>query len=163
MTEYHVTVHYSEPMLKTAVRTFVWHQIKRAFGWKLMLAFALVTFTLSTWLWRGGDDWLIGFLSALTLFLFLMPVLVYLAHMKNTLGHFRSMQSSQANFSFYDHDFCIKSSNGLAQLPWSNITELLELPDYWLFVLAPNQFITFPIKQADEKTLTHIRSKVTNR
>lgn len=160
MTEYKVTVHYSERMLKMAVRTFVWRRLKQELDWKLMLALAVVSGTFSATLWYGDRSWVVGLLGMLLLFVFLMPLLVYRAHMKNTLGRFRAMRNPQATYIFCEPDFFVESDSGLSRLPWSAIIGLWKLPDCWLLLLAHNQFITLPTAHIAKEILEYVRSKI---
>jgi len=156
---HHMTLRYSESLLRLAVRSFVFRAITRQFGTALFLAIT-VLFGLTIYLLvRNDRSWLVGFLSATILFAVGFIVAVFLAHYRNTIGRFRQMRSPEATLAYDEQLFTLTSELGSATMPWSAITEVWRYPRYWLLVFSPSQFVTLPIDCLDQNTKDFISRK----
>src|SRR5262245_43784716 len=94
-TEAIYRVAYTEPMLRRAVRVFVWRssgEILRRRGWLLLVAIALIGMGLARG-WRTDPSWVLAAYIAATALVPLVFLLVWRAHFVNTVGKFRSMAS----------------------------------------------------------------------
>jgi len=155
----HVSVFYTEDLVKSAVRTFVW---RRGFASQkgLWAAEAAMLVFLGWLLWNGERGWLAGVAGVTVL---LPPILVaamWFIHHRNTVGKFRAMPSRSAELVFGDKTLEIRSELGEAKFPWSAITEVWELPGYWVLFTAPAQFMTLPLQTVSPDDLQFAKSRL---
>ena len=157
---HHTTLRYSESLLRSAVRSFVFRTITRRFGTALFLAITVLLFGLTIYLLAQNDrSWLVGLLSATILFATGFIVAVFLAHYRNTIGRFRQMRSPESTLAYDDQLFTLTSELGSTTMPWSAITEVWRYPRYWLLIFSPSQFVTLPIDCLDQNTKDFISRK----
>ena len=158
MPEYRCTVRYSEDLLREAIRAFMWCRIGRSP--KLGLAFAIAIGGTAYFAWSGAAPWLLGLFAASLIFIALLIVIVWRAHVLNTIGRFRKMKVKEAVFTFADDSITMASDLGSATMAWSTIEEVWELPRCWMFFNCPSQFFTLPIDGVPQAALSFARGKV---
>lgn len=156
---HHTTLRYSEPLLRLAVRSFVFRAITRQFGTALFLAIAVLCGLTIYLLAQNDRSWLVGFLSATILFAAAFIVAVFLSHYRHTIGLFRQMRSPEATLAYDEQLFTLTSELGSTTMPWSAITEVWRYPRYWLLIFSPSQFVTLPIDCLDQDTKDFIGRK----
>ncbi len=145
--------------MRDAVRTFVWRQVIVGQKALWLAEAALIAFFI--WLlWNGEQGWLVGVIGVVVFLALCLPIAVWVAHYRNTVGKFRRMVSRQADFTFLDHEFEVASEMGSAKIPWSSVTEIWERPTYWMIFIAPSQFMTLPIENVPSKDREFLRSKI---
>ncbi len=157
--EYRAHVRYTEPMLRRAVRTFVWRASIRRRWWLWLIVIMLAAYTVGPG-WDPKLPLLNGILLAAVLLLPLVTLVVWRAHFANTVGAFRRLNPPEAEFTFREQDMSIVSSQGTLTMPWSRIVEVWELPGFWMLFTATNQFFTLPTGSLSEETLAFVRSKL---
>lgn len=153
------TVTYTDTIVRSAVKTFVW---RRGIGGQKRLWFAeIVLAALLLWLLACGDrGWFVGFLGATLLAPPIFITAAWLAHYRNTVGKFRSMQSPVADITIGADGLAVTSELGSAQIPWSSLTEIWDRPTYWMFFTAASQFFTIPIETISTEDRDFVRSKL---
>jgi hypothetical protein len=159
-TEATYQVAYTEPMLRRAVRLFVWRAAIRRRRWLWLAAIALIGISLAWGWWSGEPSWVFGANLAAIAFVPLFFLLLWRAHFVNTVGRFRSMASPSAEVIFRDQDLTISSELGSSTLPWTPFIDVWETPEFWMLFLAPNQFITLPIANLSEEALAFLRARL---
>lgn len=157
-TEYRARVIYTEPMLRQAVRTFVWRSAMRR--WWLWLAAILITVIGLITGWHKGPSWADGVAITGLILVPLFFSLVWWSHFAHTVGKFRAMTSPVGEFTFRDRDVTIASSLGSATLPWSSFVDVWEMPRFWMIFPARNQFVTLPIETLSEELRDFVRSRL---
>lgn len=138
----HARVRYTEPMVRRAVRVFVWRSLaRRGALWGLALGLLGATAALSFGLSRsfGGGLAAAGLLMAAC-----FVATVWRAHFANTVGRFRALRPPEADITVLPSALAIRSSEGAVTVPWTRFTAVWTLPDCWMLFLAPNQFLTLP-------------------
>ena len=161
-TEAIYRVAYTEPMLRRAVRLFVWRssgEILRRRGWLLLVAIALIGMGLARG-WRTDPSWVLAAYIAATALVPLVFLLVWRAHFVNTVGKFRSMASPTAEFVFRDQDMSISSALGSVSLPWTRLIDVWETPEFWMMFLTRSQFVTLPVASLSEEARVFLRSRL---
>jgi hypothetical protein len=147
---------YTEPLLKRAVRCFVFRAIRRQLGPLFYIAVAILIGCLFFLIAHHDRSWAVGFIMATILFVAVFFVTIYLAHYRNTVGRFHQMQNPEATLSLGEEQFTVTSELGSATMPWSAITEIWQYPDFWLLLFSKSQFSVLPIKGIDEQVRAFI-------
>lgn len=159
MTEIHVRVRYTEPMLRRAVRTFMWRRIIRRSAW--LFEYPLALALLGAAVFFGGYP---GFFGGVWICAALVPpmfvAVIWRAHSANTLGRFRATRPPEADFTFRDADVTIRSPVGSAVLPWSAFTEVWELDGFWMVFTARSQFNTWPLEALSAEDRSFVRARL---
>jgi hypothetical protein len=93
---------YTGPMLRRAVRLFVWRAAMRRRGWLWLAAIALLGISLVWGWWSGEPSWMFGANLAAIAFVPLFFLILWRAHFINTVGRFRSMASPSAEVILRD-------------------------------------------------------------
>jgi hypothetical protein len=161
VAQYQFNVEYTEPMVRDAVRTFLWHRLKRR--WTLWVGMLLLVASMVMLLLTGDRSWFLGLVAATPGFFVLILWLLYRAHLTNSLGKLRQMGVPKAEFKLENDSLTITSGSGAATLPWSTIQEILVAPQFWALCTATNQFLTLPTVSVPPEALEFIRSKVRSR
>lgn len=155
------TVTYTEEIVRDAVRTYVWQRgiVSQKGLW--IVEAAMIIFVL--WLlWHGERGWLIGIAGLVVILPPLLIAIMWAAHHHNTIGKFRRMSAPQADFAFLDEGLEITSELGAAKIPWSTVMEIWERPDYWMIFVAPNQFMTMPLRTVSATDRDFLRRKASS-
>jgi YcxB-like protein len=156
-----IKVTYTENLVRSAVRTYVWRQVVA--GQKKLWAIEAVMIALVVWmLWQGERGWSVG---AIGVFIFLPPVLVitiWASHYRSAVGRFRSMSRHDADVTFFDDGLQVESELGSSKIPWAMFTEIWERPNYWMLIISPNQYLTFPIEMVSSTDRYLVKSKVSS-
>ena len=157
-----IRLHYSEALLRAAVRSFVWHAVVRQLGLKFLLAIGVVIATMAYLLSSNDHGWFIGFALAVILFVGVFITAIYVAHFRNTVGRFRQMRTPEATLSGDEKQFTLSSELGSATMPWSAITEVWRYPRFWLLLFSRSQFVTLPTDDLDEEARAFITRKTSS-
>ena len=157
MNETHLR--FSEPLLREAVRAFVFRALIRQLGVSFFIVVALLIATLALLISQHDRGWMVGFLIATVLFVGVFLATVYIAHLRNTIGRFRQMRTPEATFGYDEQQFTLTSELGSSTMPWSAITEVWRHPRFWLLLFSRSQFVTLPLDCLDEQAQTFITRK----
>ncbi len=159
MQDVHVaTVQYTEPMLRRAVRAFVWRRLlARGWLWSAAIGLLLASAVLG---WAGGPGFGTGAAVAGLVFLLAVVAAIWRAHFLNTVGRFRALDPPSARVAFGERELTVTSNLGSSTIPWSRFEEVWERDDAWLLFLAPSQFMTLPVADLPETVRDHIRARV---
>lgn len=158
-TEKTYTVTYTETMVRSAVRTFVWR--RGIVGHKGLWFAEIVLVTLFFWLLARGDrGWEVGLFGAILLAPPTLIMAAWLAHYRNTVGKFRSMQRPIANVTIGPNVLAMTSELGSAEIPWSSLTEIWDCSTYWMLFTAASQFFTIPIETISTEERDFVKSKI---
>lgn len=152
-------LHFSEPLLREAVRIFVMRSLRRGLGWRFLVACAALVFCVAYLVLQGDRSWVMGVLAAALVFPGIFLATIYLAHLRNTVGRFRQMRVPEATLAYDEEKFTFTSDLGSATMPWSAIREVWRYPKFWLILYSPSQFSTLPLDDLDEETRTFITRK----
>ncbi len=152
-------LHYTEPLLREAVRFFVCRSIMRGLGLRFFFALAVVAAAAVYLILHGDRSWFVGVFGSLLAFAGLFFVFIYLAHSRNTVGRFRQMRVPEATLSCNEDQFTLTSELGSATMPWSSITEVWQHPRFWLILFSRSQFSTLPLDCLDDETRAFITRK----
>ena len=163
--EYRVRVHFTEPMIRQVVRTFVRRTFFR--GRLAVLLVLLAVFGLAYFRGEMNNEApsfvmniFNGVVIACLLLVPLYIVVVWRAHYVTRMGQLRMMDPPEADLTFSDTDMTIVSSLGAITLPWKRFVEVWELPRFWMLFLARNHFITLPVDALSPEVTDFLRSKL---
>jgi hypothetical protein len=151
-----ITLHYSEGLLRRAVRTFWW----QGTGWSYVVSVALCCAWLAFRLWSGDRSWVVGMLGALLACLVVISAVVYVVHYRASLGRFRRMRVPEATLELGEERFRVTSDLGASEIGWAAITGVRRYPDFWLLYFSRAQFITLPTADLPDEARTLILAKV---
>jgi hypothetical protein len=152
---------FSEPLLREAVRAFVFRAVIRQLGISFFIVVAVLIAFVAFLISRHDRGWMVGFLIATVLFVGVSLAFVYVAHFRNTIGRFRQMRTPEATFGYDEQQVTFTSELGSATMPWSAITEVWRYPRFWLLLFSRSQFVTLPLDCLDEQAQAFITRKTT--
>ncbi|WP_435018095.1 YcxB family protein [Tundrisphaera sp. TA3] len=150
---------YSEPLLREAVRAFVFRTIVRQLGISFFFVATLIALFFIYLLLSHDWDWTVGFLGAGLPFACLMFISLYVVHARSTIGRFRRMRSPEATFAYNEEQVSFASELGSSTLPWSSIAEVWRFPRFWLLLFSRAQFVTLPLDCLDDQAQAFISLK----
>ena len=150
-----VTLHYSEALLRRAVKAFWW----RTTGWLYVIAILLLLFAFGAALWRGDRSWWVGALGTVLGIGIAFAVSIYWVHLRGSLTRFRRMRSPESTFGLGEEGFRVTSDLGTSELAWSTVTEIWRYDDFWLLFFSRAQFITLPAADLDAEAREFILGK----
>lgn len=155
---FHTRLRYTEPMVRSTVRTFMWRRLVYR-PWLLGLALGLIAVAL--FLPRGDDaPYLVAALTGTVVALVLLVLVLWRAHFTNTVGRFRALDPPEADLTLDDAGLTVSSNCGASTLPWTSFTEVWVLPDCWMLFLSPAQFMTIPIVGLSPEAESFLRGKL---
>jgi hypothetical protein len=154
-----VTLRYSEPLVREAVRAFAKRAVVRGFGVLGFVFIVVLIVGVGYLIYQGDRSWFVGVFGATLLFVGLSIGFVYVAIVRNTVGRFRQMRVPEATLSCADDSFTVTSELGSVTMPWSSITEVWRRPRFWLLLFSHSQFITLPLDCLDAEILAFITLK----
>lgn len=154
--QYSATLNYSERIVSRAVRQF-W---MRAIGIGGIVG-AVLTIAFLVWLIMSGDrSWVVGLVGACVLLSIGMPLALYLAHYRSSMGKFRQMQRPVGEFTVDDEKLTLSSELGTSTLAWSGVTEVWRFKTFWLLLISKSQFVTIPLEDVPEEMQVFVLDKV---
>jgi hypothetical protein len=150
------TLYYTESLLRQAVYAF-W---RRTVGIGFFVALSLLACSLAWMLWQGDRSWAAGAVGAFLFFGFGFTALVYVVHLRNTLGKFRGMGAPSAVLELGEASFVVSSGLGSSTLAWSAVTEVWCYPSFWLLLFSKAQFVTLPLASVPPEMQAYILRRV---
>ena len=159
LTAHAARLRYDEPMLRRAVRAFMW---RRVLTRPLVIVVAIITLVVAIIVaTQGLDDTFVSGLFAACLLLFAVGIVaIWRAHTRNTIGRFRAMDPPEADVTFSDAGAAFSSNIGAATLPWTRFKEVWEFPDFWMLFTSEAGFNVIPIASMDAETVAFARRKL---
>jgi hypothetical protein len=152
-------LHYTEALLRRAVRAFWWAET----GWSFVVPLALITAWFATLVWRGDRSWWVGTLGALLGFCVLISATVYVTHYRAAFRRLRRMRVPQATVELGPDRIRLASDVGVAEMEWRAFTGVRRFPDFWLLYFSRAEFITLPAADLPDEARTFILAKVEDR
>ena len=149
---------YSSSLVHGSVRVFVRQRlIGHQPGLWLAQAGLLAASIVLALLGSPGLAALFATLAALPILLLLVG---WAAHDRHHMRRLRAMGEPAAWMAVGPESLHLRSGAGLTQVRYATILEVVERPDFWLLVTAPNQFATLPTASLPPTTLDAIRISV---
>lgn len=152
------TLHYSEALLRRAVRAF-WLRLT---GWSFLAAMLVIAGAVAALLIQGNTSWVTGTLATVFVIGAVVAVSLYTIPARESLRKFREMESPVASFVAEESTFSFSSELGNSSLTWSAVTEIWRFKEFWLLSLSKSQFITLPLADLPSDmqafVLEHIRA-----
>lgn len=160
MAAYQFDVRYSESQLRSAVRTLYRYILRQQIDWKLFVALGLIV--LALWLHgtRPGLQWYEWMLAGVAAFACAFLILLYRAHLRQSLERLRAMKEPVARFCVTEDSLTVTSDLGSSTMPWTTFTAALDAPGSLLLVVGRTAMITVPTAGVDAAALEFIRAKV---
>ncbi|MBZ5551728.1 MAG: YcxB family protein [Acidobacteriia bacterium] len=140
-----IKLHYTEALIRKAVRLFWW----RTIGWRFVAAFLLVLASFVGLLWNGDRSWVVGLLGAVLALAVAFSGALYGIHYRASLGRLRRMRVPEATLELGEESFRMCSDAGTSELAWSAVTGIWSFPEFLLVFLSRAQFITIPTTDID--------------
>ena len=156
LTEYRVTLRYSESMVRRAVCVFMWRRLRASLAMYGLLLIGVA----ASW---GMGSFVRGVGVAALFCLLLFFVRIWCAHWQNTVGKFRALDPPQADFTFREADLSVVSSLGSSTMPWASFAEVWEQPGFWMLFIASNAFITLPLDGMTPENVDFVRVRLAGR
>jgi hypothetical protein len=154
-----VRLRYTEPLVRQAVRSFVFRAVGRQLGARFLVVVVLLVGLVAWLMSRHDRGWTVGYVVATLVFACVFVAAIYVAHYRNTVGRFRAMRTPEATFGYDEQQFTLTSDLGSATMPWSTITEVWRYPRFWLLLFSRAQFVTLPLDDLDEPARAFITQR----
>ncbi|GLQ94061.1 YcxB family protein [Dyella acidisoli] len=151
-----ITLTYTKPLLRQAVRSFWW----RVVGFKYFVALALVAASLLGLILDGDTSWFVGVLASVLVFGITFVVALYVIHYGNSLRKLQAMGSHQAKLEASEASLSLSSGASVATLPWSAVTEVWRFKSCWLLLFSKSQFVTLPLADIPTEARAFIIARV---
>jgi len=149
-------LHYSEALVRRAVRAYWWAET----GWSFVVPLALLAAWFASLVWRGDRSWWVGALGSLLAFCVLISATVYVTHYRGSLRRFRRMRVPEATLELGPERVCLASDVGTGEMEWRAFTSVRRFPDFWLLYLSRAEFITLPTADLPDDARAFILGKV---
>ena len=146
-------------MITAAVRTFLWRRAVLEFGWNGLAALIALLGFLLVDIASGDRSWFAGALTAIPAALAALLIAVWLTHYRNSIGKFRAMTTPEAVWTLTDESWTVAAGTGTSTMPWKAITEVWQMPDFWMLLIGKNQFLTLPATHVPAETLAYLLIK----
>jgi hypothetical protein len=151
-----ITLHFTEGLLRRAVRAFWW----QGTGWSYVVSVALCCAWFAFRLWSGDRSWVVGMLGALLAFVVVISAAVFVVHSRASLGRFRRMRVPEATLELGEERFRLTSDLGASEIGWNAVTGVRRYPEFWLLYFSRSQFVTFPTADLPDDARALILAKV---
>lgn len=151
-----VRLHFSEDLVRRAVRAFWW----RAIGPAYVVGVALLAGPLAFALRRGDRSWWVGVVGTVLALAVWMAFVLYVVHYRASLNRLRRMKTPEGVMELGDERVRFSSDAGVTELEWSGFTELWRFPDFWLLFLSRAQWMTLPAADLSDEARAHILARV---
>ena len=153
---HHATLHYSEALLRQAVRAF-WLRLT---GFGFLAAMLVLAAAVVALLVQGNTSWLTGTLATVFAIGVVVSVALYTIPARDSLRKFREMESPVATFVADESTFTFSSDLGNATLKWSAVTEVWRFKVFWLLSLSKSQFITLPLADVPPEMQAYLLERI---
>jgi hypothetical protein len=140
-----ITLHFNEPLLRRAIFAFWW----RTTGWAFWICVLAIFVGLCVAIGMGNQSWWIGAGGAGLGLMLAAAAMVYVVHIRGSLGKFRRMKAPTATMELGEEKFRLSSDIGMSEMPWSTVTEIWQYPEFWLVFFSRSQFFTLPTSDLD--------------
>ena len=150
------TLRYSEQLVARAVGLY-W---RKTMGVGFLVAVGLMILVLSWRLIDGDRSWLVGLVAAVVLLGVLMPVSVYVAHYRSSMGMFRRTTRPTAQLVTDQDAITISSDRGSSALKWELVKEVWRFETMWLMLFSKAQFVILPLADLPEPMQAFILERV---
>jgi len=151
-----IKLHYSEPLIRRAVKTF-WFRVT---GWRLFTALFLLLAFLVYSIVAGDRSWSVGVTGSVLAIGVIFSVTLYVVHYRVSVGRFRSMHTPEATLEVGDERFRMTSDVGSSEMRWDIVTEIWRFPEFWLMFFSRAQFVTLPLADLDGEAREVILGRV---
>jgi YcxB-like protein len=142
-----IKLHYSEELVRSAVRAFWFRVTGLRFFIPMTILFAILVYSL-----RSGDrSWSVGVTGTVFALGVIFAVALYVVHLRTSLRRLCRMRIPEAMFEPSDQRFRVTSDLGATDVAWNAISEVWCFPDFWLLFLSRAQFITLPLADVDSE------------
>ena len=150
------TLHYSEPLLRRAIRAFWW----RATGWSYFVVLAFLLATFVCFLVTGNRSWWVGVVGAVLGLGLVTAAAMYVVHFRSSMARFRRMKEKEATFEMFDDRFRIVSDIGSTELSWTVVVKVWKFREFWLLFYSASQFTTLPLSGLDAESQAFLLDRV---
>ncbi len=150
------TLHYSEPLVRRAIRAFWW----RSTGWSYFIALFILLGIFVYLLATGNRSWWVGVFGAGLGMGLAMAVALYAVHFRSSLARFRRMKAKEATLEMFDDRFRMVSDVGTTECSWTVVIKVWRFPEFWLLFYSAAQFTTLPVSDLDAESQAFILERV---
>ena len=150
-----VTLKYSEPFIKKAVRSYCWKTIGPIFPIvSLLLAVFVIYRAIS-----GDRSWFVGVLGAIVVIAIAVMAASYFVHLSRYLSRLRRMKSPEATLELREEKFKVISDVGSSEIHWSLIKQIWRFEQAWLLLFSGSEFMTLPTDGLSERLKAFITER----
>jgi hypothetical protein len=140
-----IKLHYTEPLIRRAVKKF-WFRVT---GWRLFTALFLLLAFLVYSIVAGDRSWSVGVTGSVFAMGVIFAVTLYVLHYRTSVGRLRSMHTPEATLEVGDEKFRMTSDVGSAEMKWDSVTAVWRFPEFWLMFFSRAQFVTLSLADLD--------------
>jgi hypothetical protein len=151
--QYQATLHFSEALMKKAVRAFWW----RLTGWKYIVTVLLLGIGL---FFLDQKSWYFNIVAIIVYLGCILPIMVYISHYRNGMKKFKAVKDHQVIMTAEEETFTLQSALGHSTLKWSAIQKVWQYPEFWLIFYSKAQFNTLPIRDISPDMQQFIQQQI---
>lgn len=150
-----IRLHYSERLIRDAVRAYWWKQI----GPKFVIATVLMSIYLVYRLVSGDRGWIVGVVGAVLVLAFGIMAATYFVHLRRSLSRLRRMKVPEGTLEIAEERFKVTSDVGASEIEWSLISGIWRFKKVWLLFFSAGEFMTLPIADISPDSRSFILKK----
>jgi hypothetical protein len=110
-----IKLHYTEPLIRRAVKAFWLRVMDWRWAAALLLALASLVYSIAV----GDRSWTVGMLGSALTMAVIFSALRYMGQYRTSVGRLRSMHSPEATLEVGDDNFRMTSDVGSSEMKWA--------------------------------------------
>jgi len=153
MEDTYTLIFSRDQVIKTA-SSFLLQKMGRGY----FIAVILLTGYFIFELYSGNRSWYIGTVGAIIFFAFVVPIALFVGHIRLGLRKLAEMPGGAATMTITDNGLIVRSAIASSEIPWKTITEVWPYPEYWLLLSGGHYLMTIPFAKMNESEKIRIHS-----
>ncbi|MET1080722.1 MAG: YcxB family protein [Pseudomonas sp.] len=154
--QYHYSLHYNAKVLRAAAFSYLGLVVGPVFPLVLLGLLGYLG-----WQFHAGDrSWLMGAFSGALLVCVLMLAALVKANLDGVAKAAAEMAKSSASLGLSTTGIRLESALGVAELPWSAVSELHQRRDFLLLRLRRGSYTSLPLQSLDAQGIAYIKNSL---
>ncbi len=153
---YVVKTHYNRSIINEAAIAY-WRQ---TFAQPFFISLILMLIALGIIFLLDIRDWISGTFLSLSIISLIIFCAAFFIYRNRSLAIFEEMESADAEWTFSEEGFFVRSDAGSAEVKWKIIKKIIKTPNSWLFVYKNNSYSVFPLDSVSDEILKTISERV---
>jgi hypothetical protein len=154
--QYTVQVSYTPAIVRSGIRRF-W---LRFAGRDTALGAIGLAASSFGWVVLGYRTWLVGCFMAVSGFLFVLSLLVFVTFRTRSLRKLRAMPAPTAAWTFTEESLSTETQLAQSKIAWSLVKKLWRFPDVWVLVYSRSDYSLLPVSDIPSEVQAFIVERV---